>query len=111
MKVKIGEHAHRWIVHPRRGHRGGDLVLTSSTAVAVVNTVERFAVVIPSLKALGDRARLSELIFIRRDVIDRLLDAEEESKALPMPICSVVLSEEGVTVVAATEEKDSNVPV
>lgn len=83
MKVKIGDYNQRWIVHPRTH---GDLILTSESAVAVVNTLEKFAVVGPSLVSLK---KVNERVTLRQDVVDRLLDAEREARSSVLPVCHI----------------------
>lgn len=84
MKVKIGEFDQRWIIHPRSD---GDLILTSDTAIAVVNTREKYAVVASSMASL--KKRVNKEVRLRQDVVDRLLDGERVTKASVLPVCRV----------------------
>lgn len=95
MKIKIGEQSQRWMVHPRRD---GDLVLTSDAGIAIVNTRQKFALTGSTLKSLeGYQER--ELISLRQDVVDRLLDAESSTKASHLPSLKIDLCGLGVGVV------------
>lgn len=95
VNVKIGPQAQRWMVHPRTN---GDLILTSMAAIAVVDTRNKFAITASSMKQLGKHEE-RELIPLRQDVVDRLLDAESCTKASPFPSYRIDLTGIGVAAV------------
>lgn len=94
LRVKIGELTQSWMVHPRSE---GDLVLTSDAAIAIVDTRNRFALTGSTLKAL-ENYQSRDLVTLRQDVVDRILDAEATTKASPLPVCKIDFSELGVAV-------------
>lgn len=96
VKFTIGAFNQRWIVHPRKH---GDLILTSQAAIAIVDTRNKYAVVGTTLKALQNYEQ-RDLIRLRQDVVDRLLDAESSTKASTLPAHAIDLSGLGVRVAA-----------
>lgn len=98
MRLKIGDLAAKWMVHPRVR---GDLILTSTAGIALVDTVRKIAITGISIKSLEDY-RDRDLVTLRQDVVDRLLDAEKQTRASRLPAYQIDLAELGVAAAPIT---------
>lgn len=91
MNLKIGDLNQRWTIHKRTE---GDLILTSAMGIAVVDTLNKIAVSGSSLKVIKEFGQ--PFVRLRQDVVDRLLDAEDQTKATVLPPLVIELSELGI---------------